>query len=118
MRRFITYGGIMIATVATTLLGGCAANNTHEGHGRHGDVVGMTCPKCETTWVGPRAPVGASSKTQTLHWGREAVCPDCDTMAKAYFKDGEKVLHDCPTCKVTPRPAKPLTPTHPKGTHI
>jgi len=39
-------------------------------------------------------------------------------MAKAYFKDGEKVLHNCPTCNVTPRPARPLTPTHPKGTHI
>ena len=39
-------------------------------------------------------------------------------MAKAYFKDGEKVLHNCRTCGVTPRPAKPYTPTHPKGTHI
>lgn len=118
MRRVVTCVEIMMVAVATTALGGCAASNTHEGHARHADVVGMTCPKCETTWVGPSAAVGASLKSQALHWGREAACPDCDAMAKAYFKDGEKVLHNCPTCNVTPRPARPLTPTHPKGTHI
>lgn len=102
---------------ATLFAAGCASTD-HSGHGRHADVVGMECPKCEAVWIGPHAPVGASAKSQTLHWGREAVCPDCDAMAKAYFKDGEKVLHNCPTCGVTPRPAKRYTPTHPKGTHI
>ena len=115
LAKLLTSGGAVLA--ATLFLGGCAATN-HSGHGRHSDVVGMECPKCEAVWIGPRAPVGASAKSQTLHWGRQAVCPDCDVMAKAYFKDGEKVLHNCPTCGVTPRPAKPYTPTHPKGTHI
>jgi hypothetical protein len=39
-------------------------------------------------------------------------------MARSYFEGGGKVLHDCPTCKVTPRVIRPVTPTHPKGTHI
>ena len=102
---------------ATLFAAGCASTD-RSGHGRHADLVGMECPNCEAVWIGPRAPVGASAKSQTLHWGRQAVCPDCDALAKAYFKDGEKVLHNCPTCGVTPRPAKPYTPTHPKGTHI
>jgi hypothetical protein len=52
-----------------------------------------------------------------MQWGREMVSPDSDVMAEAYFKDGEKVLHDCPTRNVKPRPAREVTlPTHPKGT--
>ena len=110
-----TLGGGVVAAAAL-YIGGCAA----AGGQRHDDVMGMACPKCETVWVGPhRSGSGAGgSKLQTLHWGRQAVCPDCDVMARAYFKDGAKVLHDCPTCKVTPRPATRYTPTHPKGTHI
>ena len=60
---------------ATLFAAGCASTD-HSGHGRHADVVGMECPKCEAVWIGPRAPVGASAKSQTLHWGRQAVCPD------------------------------------------
>ena len=116
MKRTIAWllGGAMAAGAC---VGGCASSD-HSGHGRHDAIAGMTCPKCETTWVGPHGGVGASSKSHALHWGREEVCPDCDAMAEAYFKDGEKVLHNCPTCKVTPRPATPYVPAHPKGTHI
>ena len=110
--------GTLAVAAAAVFLGGCAADN-HAGHGRHEAVSGMTCPKCETVWVRQKAGSAGGSKIQTLQWGREMACPDCDVMAKAYFKDGEKVLHDCPTCKVTPRPARKVTaPTHPKGTHI
>jgi hypothetical protein len=28
------------------------------------------------------------------------------------------VLHNCPTCNVTPQPATPVTPMERKGTHI
>lgn len=99
---------------ATLFVGGCAAGGS-TGQ-RHPDVMGMACPKCEAMWI-RRPTVGARAKSHTLHWGRETVCPDCDRTAQ-YFKDGAKVLHNCRTCKVTPRPAKPYTPTHPKGTHI
>lgn len=120
MRRILMHVGFLVAAAATTLLGGCAAGNGHDGHGRHSDVSGMMCPKCETVWLAPKTSPGGSPKVQAMQWGRQMVCPDCDAMAKAYFKDGQKVLHDCPTCKVTPRPASPVrpTPAHPKGTHI
>jgi hypothetical protein len=102
--------------VAATFLGGCAASN-HEGKARHADVAGMMCPKCETVWTGPRL-TGQGTKMEAYHWGREAVCPDCNAMAESYFKGGEKMLHDCPTCKVTPRPATRLDPSKKMGTHI
>ena len=106
-----------LAAAASVGLIGCAATNGG-GDDRHSDVSGMMCPKCETVWVAPKTSGSANPKVQALHWGREMVCPDCDAMAASYFKDGQTVLHDCPTCKVAPRPAKPYTPTHPKGTHI
>jgi hypothetical protein len=104
------------ALAAGACVAGCASND-HAGHQHHEAMMGMACPKCETTWVGPHAQAGGSPKTQALHWGRGEVCPDCDAMAEAYFKDGEKVLHNCPTCNVTPRATTPYTPSHPKGTH-
>ena len=115
--RFFITGAVVVAAAASLGLSGCAATNGG-GNGGHSDVSGMACPKCETVWLAPRSTSGAGgSKVQAVHWGREMVCPDCDAMAAAYFKDGEKVLHDCPTCNVRPRAATPYTPTHPQGTH-
>ena len=114
-KKVMRCSGIVVAAAATRM-GGCAASN-HDDHGRHADVAGMMCPKCETVWVGPHLR-GQGTKVEAYHWGREAVCPDCDSMAQAYFKDGEMALHDCPTCKVTPRPAKPVTSRNRLGTHI
>ena len=116
MRTMKASCSAILVAAATLLAGGCAASD-HSGHGRHADVPGMVCPKCETVWVGPQI-TGQGTKVQAYQWGREAVCPDCDAMAHSYFKDGENVLHECPTCKVTPRRATPYTPSHPKGTHI
>lgn len=114
--NFLTIGGGLLAA-ATLFVGGCASAGNGGGQ-RHSNVMGMACPKCETVWVHDTRSSPGGSKIQRLQWGREMECPDCDAMAKAYFKDGEKVLHDCPTCKVTPRPATRVpTPTHPKGTH-
>ena len=115
MKRKLFIAGAAVLAAASLGLGGCATGNA--GHERHSDVSGMMCPKCETVWVGPHTTGAGGSKVQALHWGREMVCPDCDAMAAAYFKDGAKVLHDCPTCNVTPQPATPYTPTHAKGTH-
>lgn len=114
---YVRIGGPLAAVVAALAVGGCASSNG-AGDARHSHVSGMTCPKCETVWVRTQGGSAGGSKTQVMQWGREMVCPDCDAMAEAYFQDGEKVLHNCPTCKVTPRPARKVTtPTHPKGTH-
>ena len=116
---FIRFGGVVAAVAGAMVLAGCAGDKSHPGDaaGRHAHMAGMMCPKCETVWVAPEGAAGGSPKVQAMTWGRQMTCPDCDAMAKAYFKDGETVLHNCPTCNVTPRPTTPVTPTHPKGTH-
>ena len=117
MRSIFTYVGSLMAVAAAGLLAGCASNGGNGG-GRHEHLSGMACPTCETVWVQESGTAG-SPKVTAMRWGRQMTCPDCDAMAKAYFQDGEKVLHDCPTCKVAPRPARPESsaPSHPKGTH-
>ena len=120
--QFLTGGTVIVAAAAAMFLGGCAADNGNGGDAagaRHEHVAGMMCPTCETVWVRNAGTPTGGSRIQAVQWGREMDCPDCDAMAEAYFKDGEKVLHNCPTCNVTPRPARlaKVTPTHPKGTH-
>jgi hypothetical protein len=106
-------GAVVLAALAA-LAGGCTTNKDNTGQARHADVPGMMCPKCETVWVGPHVR-GQGGKVQAYHWGREMVCPDCEAMAQSYFENGEQVLHECPSCKVTPKPVTPITPSMPKG---
>ena len=79
---------------------------------------GVMCPKCETVWVSEMVDQG--TKIQRLAYDRKMICPECDAMATSQLTgDGKAMLHECPTCKVTPKrlsPA-PITPSHPKGTH-
>ncbi|HZN64966.1 MAG TPA: hypothetical protein VFB66_06665 [Tepidisphaeraceae bacterium] len=116
MRSIFTYGSLI---AASALLAGCASDGGGNATGRHDHLSGMACPTCETVWVQESGGTAGGSKVTPMRWGRQMTCPDCDAMAEAYFKDGEKVLHDCPTCKVAPRPARPASspPSHPKGTH-
>lgn len=115
---FARYGSTVLFAAVAAQVGGCASSGDSD-HGRHAAVPGMMCPKCETVWVGPHVS-GQGTKVQAYQWGREAVCPDCDAMARAYVEDGRTVLHDCPTCRVTPQPVRPVKPpasSHPRGTH-
>ena len=78
--------------------------------------AGMMCPKCETVWVTKM--VGQGTKIQRLASERNMTCPECDEMAKSQLTgDGKVMLHECPTCKVTPQRVKPTVISHPKGTH-
>lgn len=80
--------------------------------------AGMMCPKCETVWVTKMVDQG--TKIQRMASERSMTCPECDAMAKSQLTgDGKVMLHECPTCKVTPErvSAQPGPPSHPKGTH-
>jgi Zn finger protein HypA/HybF involved in hydrogenase expression len=105
---------LVSAAVLVVFGAGCAAHNGKDPatHGNHG----MLCPTCETVWVSDT--VGQGTKVQRLVSEKRMTCPDCDRMAQAYMEGDKKVLHNCPTCKVTPRPVKRgPAPTHPKGGH-
>jgi len=109
-----TYSVGSVAVLLALFGAGCATNKgpapaTHADHG-------MLCPTCETVWVTDT--VGQGTKVQRLATEKRMTCPDCDRMATAYMQGDKKVLHDCPTCKVTPRPVtEGPPPTHPKGGH-
>ena len=78
----------------------------------------LMCAKCETVWV-PKVR-GQGSKVTVFASSAKMTCPTCDSMAKSQLTgDGKVQLHDCPDCKVAPKPVFSGTwrPTHPKGTH-
>lgn len=106
--RSIVLGGAMLAA-------GCASSGAKDGSaGAAGG--GMMCPTCKTVWTFDT--IGQGSKVQRLAARSGMTCPECDTMAAAYLKDGQKVLHNCDTCRVAPTVLQPMRPrTHLKGTH-
>ena len=110
------------ASVAAVSFVALVAAGCASGKGGNGNDAlasgGMMCPKCETVWVSKV--VGQGTKVQRLAYDRKMTCPECDAMAKSQLTgDGKVMLHECPTCKVTPRPVSPNPAplSHPKGTH-
>jgi hypothetical protein len=103
-------GGILAASLLTVTLGltGCTsagghAEGTHtmpDGTTMAGTSHALMCPKCETVWI--MDTIGQGGRSERLASKRDMTCPSCEAMAASYMKDGEKVLHDCPDCKVTP----------------
>lgn len=126
LMRITSFGGVISAALLGLVLAGtgCESDGGH-AKGTHtmpdGTVMAGTshelmCPKCETVWTSTLTDQGM--KSQRLVSKSGMTCPTCDNMAAAYMKDGEKVLHDCPECKVTPVVLKPTTPTPmPRGPH-
>ena len=107
--------GVAVVVVVGLFFVGCAANNKDVAPGLHADH-GVLCPTCETVWITDT--VGQGTKVQRLTTEKRMTCPDCNKMAQAYLEGDETVLHDCPTCKVAPRPViKGASPMHPKGGH-
>ncbi len=107
-----TVFALVIGFSAVVFVPGCASIGrvVTADEQTHVYMEGMMCPKCETVWVaeckrhGPR-------KVTRLSYSREMTCPDCDVMANSQLlKDGKVILHECPACKVTPKPIQPLDP--------
>jgi len=105
--------GVAVVVLVGLFFAGCAANNKDAAVATHADH-GVLCPTCETVWITDT--VGQGTKAQRLTTEKQMTCPDCDKMAQAYLEGDKTVLHNCPTCKVTPRPViKGAVSTHPKG---
>ncbi len=107
---------VAAVSLAALVAAGCASGNGGSDGGSSASG-GMMCPKCETVWVSET--VGQGTKVQRLAYDRKMTCPDCDAMAKSQLMgDGKVMLHECATCKVTPKALSPSPElTHPKGTH-
>src|SRR5688572_16635365 len=122
MFRLFTTTSLVSMALGLTTLAGCAATRGPETSQRPAAAAtatgAMNCPTCETVWV--REVTGQGTKVQRFASKKQMVCPSCDASAVAYLEGEQKVLHNCPQCKVTPTPLAPTTapqPSHPKGTH-
>jgi len=104
----VVVGGLVTGAL---FLAGCASpSKAGADTDTHAYVDGMMCPTCETVWVTERKSHGPRNITRLSH-SRAMTCPDCDAMAKSQLlEDGKVQLHDCPTCKVTPKPVKSSDP--------
>jgi len=110
----LRYGVLSLVLGGAMFAAGCASSG--EKGSSTSSAGGMMCPTCKTVWTFDT--VGQGTKMQRLAAQPGMTCPECDSMAAAYMKDGEKVLHNCETCKVTPTVLKPgAAPAHPKGPH-
>ncbi|MCC6680233.1 MAG: hypothetical protein IT445_04950 [Phycisphaeraceae bacterium] len=88
--------GVLLAAGCASTSGGSTASKD-----MHSNMQGMMCPNCETVWVKDRSQPG--SKIVSLRHKTQMTCPDCDAMATSQLmEDGKVMLHNCPTCKVTP----------------
>ena len=95
---------LIFGTVASVLVAGCTSTKNSEVAEEQtmAYTEGMMCPKCETVWVTYRNRLEPHGITP-LSYEHEMTCPDCDKMARSQLlDDGEVMLHECPTCKVTP----------------
>ena len=116
MARVLHYAAVAVIGLMCAAVSGCASKGSNGDAGASAAAGGMMCPTCKTVWTFDST--GQGSKMQRLEAKPGMTCPDCDAMAAAYVKDGQKVLHNCATCKVTPTVLTPGSgPVHPHGTH-
>jgi Zn-finger nucleic acid-binding protein len=105
LKSVIVIGGLLLTLLV--FLPGCSSSQKSGTAEADTGMNGMMCPKCETVWVAEKK--GSYSKVSRLAYRREMVCPDCNAMAESVLlEDGKVQLHDCPDCKVTPKPIKPI----------
>lgn len=105
-----TIFALVAGLAAAMFVAGCATSRriAAADEQTHAYIEGMMCPKCETVWVTERKRRGYRRTVTRLSYSREMTCRDCDVMAQSQLlEDGKVMLHECPTCKITPLPVKP-----------
>lgn len=115
MLKAIKSAALTLTLLTCAAVAGCASSGEKTASETHAHG-GMYCPTCETVWTSHVTDIGM--KTQRMVSKPGMTCPNCDAMAEAYFKNGMKVLHNCESCKVTPKVLTPSPePIDPRGTH-
>jgi len=96
MFRFSKLSLAALTVGAGLLVAGCAADNKPPQSSLAPSTQGVTCTKCQVTWVkvptdnGKGRIVGYTSR-------KEMVCPDCKDAVTNFFTTG-KFQHTCKTC--------------------
>ena len=82
---------------AAALLPGCQSDNTPPQSTLVAATQGVTCTKCQTTWVKVPYTSGARYKVTSYTWAKRDACPDCKNAVDNFFATG-KLEHACKTC--------------------
>lgn len=77
------------------LLTGCASNTPPQST-LAPTTQGVTCTKCQVTWV--KIPeTNGKGRVVGYSWGQRDTCPDCMDAVQSFFNTG-KFQHTCKTC--------------------
>lgn len=96
----IRFSKLALATAtlgAGLLLAGCASDaNKPAESSLSTSSQGVTCTKCQTTWV--KVPIdGGKGRIVGYTSRKEMACPDCTSAVSNFFATG-KLEHHCKTC--------------------
>jgi hypothetical protein len=89
-------GKMFVASVsigAAALLAGCQDTGGHRMNAGAMPEKGVTCAKCQVTYLESPAGKGSPLKYTTS----KMECPDCKSAVASYFSTG-KLEHSCKTC--------------------
>jgi hypothetical protein len=93
--RFNKLSFAVAALSAGLFVAGCTANNKPAESPLATTAQGVTCSKCEVTWV--KVPETAKGRVVGYTTRKSHVCPDCKDAVANFFATG-KFQHTCKTC--------------------
>jgi len=98
MSRITRISFVALLFGAGIALAGCQTNDSSHSHSAlvPGEK-GLTCSKCQTTWVQVADRSGKSGKVMGYTTEKKDVCPDCTDAVNNFFATG-KLQHGCKTC--------------------
>jgi hypothetical protein len=92
-KRLLLSGAVAVTGL---LVGGCQADSKPPQSSLVPTTQGITCAKCQTTWV--KVPIdGGKGRIVGYTSQKRHVCPDCRDAVSNFFATG-KLQHTCKTC--------------------
>ena len=94
------FSSIKLALAGLTLgaglfASGCTSNQPQNQSSLEPSAQGVTCTKCETTWV--QVPTSNGKRVTGYTWAKKDTCPECMDAVTTFFNTG-KLQHSCKTC--------------------
>jgi hypothetical protein len=90
--------GFAALTLGTGLFAAGCASNAPAQSSMETTPTGITCTKCQVTWVAtPRGSGNDKGQIKTYAWGKKDTCPDCRDAVQSFVNTG-KFEHTCKTC--------------------
>ena len=86
--------GLSLGTAA--LIAGCESNTPPQS-ALVASTQGVTCTKCQVTWVKVANRSGRYGRIVSYRWVQRDVCPDCMDAVTSFFNTGT-FHHNCKTC--------------------